>query len=402
MSSENVPGSEDPVEGALRALGEAARREQARLPGHLVRRPGDALEVTLTVPLEGEVAAAAVEEARGALRAELEALIAHRAAFKPGRVLNLRTGSAEGEATVPPDARSVFAGYGPTGVPKYRNFGQWLMDLEHPDFDRVYGRPPALVTAMTRGEDLESELLPAFRGTAADYRIHGQVVAGWFEVPRRDGSKALLALTVQLVSSSRGTKGHRRFGLNVLGVGPDGEPLEAVLDRLGTEAPWQPAVDWGQQALATVEGGQGRRGNGRGGNGRAGKGRGGDGQVAGKLGGRLDGILGGVARRLEQGRRARDRRTRHAEERHRQGERPTRMALQDLSQASAEDVLHDERQGTFVVLGDRGRAHVWNPSGKLVTSIRYSPDSVARKKRQQIWRRATAEEAAELRRRVGD
>ena len=112
-------------------------------------------------------------------------------------------------------------------------------------------------------------------------------------------------------------------------------------------------------------------------------------------------MLTSIARRLEQERRSRARRTSHAEQRHAGGDRPTRMAIEDLARAGDGAILVDERRRTTIVLGRRGRAHVWNAAGKLVTSIRYSPESIERKRKQGIWRPARGEEILGLRKITG-
>lgn len=381
------------LEQALRSLAAVARAELGRRPeGHLANRPGTRLELSLELPLDADPRDEDLVAVRESLSAELDALLAHRAAFRLGRVPSLRTGKAEGKETVPPDSRFVFGGWTPTGVPRFLDFGQWLLQLGHPHQDRLYRRPPGLVTALTDGESLLDEVLPDFRDTPTDFRVHGQVAAGWWPIPRADGTPATLALTFQAVSSARGRRGRRQFGLNILGAGPDGEPLEEVYARLDP-LPWKEASEWARQALATLEHGQGRQKR----SSKATKGRAFDERA---LDERIGGILGGLARRLEQKRRSRDRRTGHAESRHRSGQRPTRMAVEDLGRANDDQLWIDERKGTRVVLGDRGRTHFFNESGKLVTSVRYSPDAIARKKKAEIWRPATPSESAALRQRV--
>lgn len=112
---------------------------------------------------------------------------------------------------------------------------------------------------------------------------------------------------------------------------------------------------------------------------------------------RLLGVLNGLARRLEKDRRAAERKTHHARERHAQGDRPTDMALADLARAGDEAVLVDRRQDTLVVLGERGRTHVFSAEGKHVTSIRYPPEAIERRRQRDLWRPAAPEEVAALR-----
>ncbi|MEM7584535.1 MAG: hypothetical protein AAF560_14190 [Acidobacteriota bacterium] len=377
----------DPVQQALEALVRAVDQRLEQHPqGHLAGRRRGHLDLTLSIPVQplDGVSAEAVERTRNHLKREVEALLAHRAAFRPGRVFCPRCASADCEHSLPASAREIFAGYGPTGLPRFQDYGQWLLEHQHPEIERLYQRPPQLVTARISGRELYAQLLPAFRERRIDTRIHGQVVAGWFPVPGLSGAPESLALSFQVISSAtrrRRRKGRprRRYSLNVIGVGPEGEPLAELYERLGSIR-WRGAVSWSQEALVSIERSQvkaSRR----------------------ELDDRLKGVLAGIARRLEHHRRARDRRTDHAQQRHTEGDRPTRMALKDLAHASDEDILFDARRETLVVLGDKGRVHVFNQQGKLVTSIRYPAESIE-KKRRSVWRSASNEEIARLRRRV--
>jgi hypothetical protein len=115
---------------------------------------------------------------------------------------------------------------------------------------------------------------------------------------------------------------------------------------------------------------------------------------------RIEGLLNALARRLEKGSRGKERRTQHAQQRHREGDRPTRMALADLARATPENLLVDTRRETLVVVGDRGRAHVFNQAGKLVTSVRYNPAIIEKRRQNGHWRVAGAEEVQALRERL--
>lgn len=421
------PGRSDRLEQALRLLAEEARERLARHPsGHLAAGAAERLELAVAVPAAvrgvrfGELAG----EVDAVLDAALAALVAHRAAFRPGAVFCLRCGGAECAHATPGGPREVFAGYGGTGLPRFADFGQLLLERGDRRVDRLYDEPPALLAHTVLGRDLAADLLPAYRASAADHRLHGQVVAGWWRVPGEDGRREPLALTFQ-IASTRPAGGRRRFGVNVLGRAPGGRPLADLLDALG-ELPWAAAVRWAQTEVEAIERGEGeeRRRQERGGQQRPLTGAGGEaGRVAGPaerggggggakarrearrraaraLDNRLLGVLNGLAGRLEKDRRAAERKTHHARERHAQGDRPTDMALADLARAGAEAVLVDRRQDTLVVLGDRGRTHVFSAAGKHVTSIRYQPEAIERRRKRDLWRPAAPEEVAALRERV--
>lgn len=378
---------------AIETLADAARKRVASHPmGHLLEGRRNRLELELPIPLGPRDGALddAVRESDEILDSELEALFLERATFRPGHVYCLRCAAADCEHSAPGDAREIFAGYGASGVPRFVDFAQWLLERQHPGLDRVYRTPPGLVTEVVSGRELTAELLSAFRDRDTGFHVHGQVTAGWFRITRPDKTKAVLALSLQVLSSAvrirkraAGRRRHRRLALNVLGRGPDGEPLADLYARLG-EVPWKPVVYWGQQVLQQIESTQGRKT-----------------ATPEALSRRVQGMLESMARRLEQGRRSRERRTGHAEERHHQGDRPTRMAYADLARSDDERFLRDERRETMIVLGDRGRAHVFNLEGKLVTSVRYSPESIERKIRREVWRPATAQEVMALRKKAG-
>lgn len=79
-------------------------------------------------------------------------------------------------------------------------------------------------------------------------------------------------------------------------------------------------------------------------------------------------------------------RTEHAKLRHAQGDRPTGEALKDAINVGAASLLFDERRQTWVVIGRRGRAHLFADKGRHVTSIRLDTGEVDRKKGSGRWR----------------
>jgi hypothetical protein len=395
------PARSDRLEQALRLLAEEARERLARHPsGHLAAAADERLELVLEVPAAargvrfGDLAG----QLDTALDAAVAALVAHRAAFRPGAVFCLRCGGAECAHATPSGPREVFAGYGGTGLPRFLDFAQLLLERGDRRVDRLYDEPPALLAHTVLGRDLAGDLLPAYRASAANHRLHGQVVAGWWRVPGDDGRREPLALTFQ-IASTRPAGGRRRFGVNVLGRAPGGQPLADLLDTLG-ELPWAAAVRWAQAEVESIERGGASEGGGEecgGGEGGGKRRREARRRAARALDNRLLGVLNGLARRLEKDRRAAERKTHHARERHAQGDRPTDMALADLARAGVEAVLVDRRQDTLVVLGDRGRTHVFSAAGKHVTSIRYQPEAIERRRKHDLWRPAAPEEVAALR-----
>ena len=363
----------------MRLLAEEARRRIDRHPhGHLAPGGDPILALHLRLPISGDqdLLAAATRDCDADLDRAVDDLLAAAETFRPGRVFCLRCGGSDCAHAAPPSSRHVFQGFGPTGAPQFADFAQLLLDRREPRLDQLYAEPPAIVAAALRGRELERELLPSFRDARREFRVLGEVVAGWFRSPAVAEGREALAVSLLIVAARAG--GRERLGLNIVAAGPAGEPIEWLHDRMGG-IPWAAAARWGQATLREIE----------------------RGRLAGPaFESRIEGTLVGVARRIEREERARGRRTKHAEERHAQGERPTRMAALDLSRAPNEAVLHDERRNTYVVLGERGRTHVFSLAGKLITSVRYPAQTIAQRRESGVWRASSAEEIAALRARV--
>jgi hypothetical protein len=364
------------VEDRSRALGEIAwevldrlirERLRQKAGGHLVE--GSLDNLSLRIPLARREHGLIAE-----IDLILDEAIRHAAAFRPGQARCHRCSPAPCEHTHPPSHRHVFVGYTLTGVPKWADFAQHCLLRRHPDVDRLYDDPPAFVTLVSEGSDLARGLLTSVRD-GETFTLCGQVAAGFFPVQtRHDEGRGVIAVTFQ-AGVSRGVRGGSQWGLNVIGRTPQGGSLDLLWERHDA-IPWQGAVRWAQSALSSLS--RSKRVDGA------------------AIDRRVLGILEGLARRLAHERRATGRRTRHAEERHRDGLRPTRMAVEDARQIQAAEVLVDERNGTLVVPGARGRMHFYTPGGRLVSSVRYSREAIERKRKLGVWRPSLPEEAEPL------
>ncbi len=353
--------------------------------GHLVEGRLRELPLELPLALRGEAAEPRrfAERLAAAIDAMLDDAVEHAAAFRPGHAFCHRCGTAACEHSLPPSHRHVAVGYEPTGVPRWQDFAQYCLDLRHPEVDRLYSDPPAFLTQVQGAGELRARLLDAF--DTPSYELVGQLTAGFFPVQTRlEEGRGVVALTFQ-VAASRSRGGQVRLGLNILGRAPSGGELGALWER-HRDLPWRRGVRWAQSALQSIRV-------------RAAVARpAGDGDEArARIERRVEGILNGLARRLARDHRSRGRRTRHADERHESGARPTRKALEDARSAADAAVLFDERRGTLVVLGDRGRTHFFASDGRLVSSVRYSRDAIERKRKAGLWRDASAGEIEGLR-----
>ncbi|HEV8198479.1 MAG TPA: hypothetical protein VGS03_00500 [Candidatus Polarisedimenticolia bacterium] len=379
---------------AWQAIERLARDILRGRPGaHLLEGRLPVLDVHVPLALQGhpgdaETFAASLAEE---IERQIDDAIEEQAAFQPGHSWCHRCEAAACEHSRPPSSRHVFLGYAPAGAPRWMEFAQYAMEARLPAFERLYAEPPAFLTVQMDRSDLYGPLLPAFRSAGRD--LLGQVIAGFFPVPSRAGEgRGVVALTFQ--AAVRVTpEGRRRIGLNILGTSPAGGDLSLLWERQD-DLPWRRAVRWAQAALMTAarDARAPRRES------RAPE----RGPAQGPLNDpalerRVLGILQGLARRLEQDRRGSGRRTAHAGERHEQGTRPTRKAIDDIREARSDAFLRDERSGAVVVLGDRGRTHFFTPEGRLMSSVRYSREAIDRKRRAGLWRDLAAPEARRTR-----
>ena len=80
-----------------------------------------------------------------------------------------------------------------------------------------------------------------------------------------------------------------------------------------------------------------------------------------------------------------DRRTRHADMRVADPDRPTSAASTDVLASKRGDTLVDRRESTIIVRGPHGRIHVFTRNGIHVTSVRYSPDAILNRIQRRRW-----------------
>ena len=108
-------------------------------------------------------------------------------------------------------------------------------------------------------------------------------------------------------------------------------------------------------------------------------------------------LLQDLAKQLQGRTRSAGRRTQHGLERSEQGQRPTSRAYPDASEASDNAIMWDIDQSTVVVVGQKGRVHVFTPDGRHVTSVVMQRAAIDRRRQQGRWRQAEPEERGEFR-----
>lgn len=318
------------------------------------------------------------------IRAAVRETVARAEAYQYGRLYCYRCESSHCGHSIPPRPSCVFAGYAPTGLPRWEELPQVLLELRHPEVERLYSpRGRDFLTAFLDPEYLKHRQLDVFGRQSKTYDILGQIVFGFLDLAppgSTPGKTERIAMTLQAVESRR-RDGSPRLDLNVLARFADGSLILDVLSdgpavnrrifgailearqRIAALAPQRPTprTPLPQGACS-----------------------------------RAQEILRRTARTLEHLGRQTARRTSHAEDRPRE-RRPISKALQDALAASEEKVLRDVYRQTIVVLGPRNRVHVFSPEGRHVTSLVLDADSVQNRLKKQRWQPMEPEEIRRFR-----
>ncbi|HMP73569.1 MAG TPA: hypothetical protein PKE55_09940 [Kiritimatiellia bacterium] len=348
--------------------------------GALLPKAGE-FEVTLRVRVRpGEKWALGFDPAVvDQLVPQLADVEAGRELFTRGKVFCFRSESAEVEQAGPPGPGFVFKGYDETGRPEWVEFHQVLLDLQDERVGDLFEAVPGKVALVQRGKDVKGRQLASFGRGSKTFSILGQVVAGYFPVPGNGGRQGVIrvAVTLQVVESR---DRHGMFALHVNPVVslPGGMTFSEAMAR-----EWAPELGWAigvaEQEVASLQ--QTVRAFRE------------TGQVAAanRELGRVPSILRKLAEGIERGGRQERRRTKHVAER-RKDQRPIHKALDDARHAPRAGWRYDEKAETLVVVGGRGRTHVFNAAGRHVTSLVLRDDAVQLRERTGRWRPLVDEE----------
>ena len=342
----------------------AAAREGVPLPGGLL------LHTPLEISLSPDGDAAAARALLEGLQEGIRALALQEEAPLPGRAFCFRCGSSRCAHSAPRDPREVFAGYAPTGEPQWLDLVAWCLDRREGRVESLL-RDRGRVTALVQdGRDLHKDQLSVFGGKDPNYRILGQVTAGFFFGGAK-GEGAPSAATFQVLRL-RDSRGEPRLMLNVLAGGAPPEEDPALGEILGRA---RKSLELLSLRIAGME--------------KAGRGEDPEEKVL--------PLLRALARDLEHESLGRSRRTDHGRKRARQGERPTESAYPEARRAPDENLLVDALEGTIVVLGGRNRVHVFTRDARHVTSFHLAGDQVRRRIQRRRWREADPAERGAFR-----
>jgi hypothetical protein len=339
------------------------------------------LPVTIDLGRAGmrEVSARHGESMLQDLLRKTDDLAASLLAVRPGRAYCFFCRSSSCTHSEPPGALSALAGYVPTGRPRWIDFPSLALEARDPRIDAVFSERPEVIALFRPGEALLAELLPDFRTPAAVYDLLGEVIVG--PLPMLDaatGRTGEAAITIQIVRCL-GRDGEPELRLNSIGRVPGGDDLRRFLDAGGDDALARTLAIADHELESLNRRLRGSR--------RAGKPPLDPAEPS-------DVLLRRLARRIEQIYRQRGRRTHHAQFRAAEGVRPTRKALDDARTARPQHVYVDERGGTIVILGPKGRVHVFSPAGRHVTSLTATGEEIQGRIDRRRWRAASVAEVS--------
>ncbi len=273
----------------------------------------------------------------------------------PGRIYCFQCRSASCRHAAPAEPDAVFVGYGATGKPRWQSFVSTCLDAGVRDVDRLFGASPDIVSVVHDPQVLDAALIERFRKDAPRFRVLAQVTAGLLPAelctvqggPRR-------AVTFQVVEAAFGPGGVR-IAFHSIGLDPIALALACEEERTARSARQL------QRVLRRVR----QQVDALGRSTAAARRRGADlredrrvGALAASLRADLDRVFRVVRRRTE-----------HAADRADSRRRPTSPALREALAAPPDHFFVDSVHGTVVVVGRRGRAHVFSRGGVHVTSF---------------------------------
>jgi hypothetical protein len=321
---------------------------------------------------------------------QIAALQRASVAFCAGHVYCFLCNAPDCEHSSPPHAEDTFAGYSPSGRPAWVGFTNLCLSLQHERVDQLYSARPDVIAVTQHAHELTQNLLfsdpdPAVSTKALSYRVRGQVAVGL--VPKSldlsDTGSQRRAFTFHITEIRYG-KAPLRLRVNLLGLSR-ADILSAALAADSKDAADRlhrllRGTDRRLRVLAHRANILERRH-----------------KPTEEIDAQISGVLNGLRGEVERIFRPERRRTQHAQDRHRSGERPTSDAMQDLLSARPDHFLEDPSQHTLIILGPKRRAHVFTAAGQHVTSLRLDPGELNRKLEQNRWKPLDEVQARALR-----
>ncbi|MEZ5988978.1 MAG: hypothetical protein R3F30_07615 [Planctomycetota bacterium] len=402
------------------------------------------VELGLKLPLRPGEAGRAARRLMDSLRGRLEHEVLQSGRLVPGRAWCFRSDSYEDPSCRPLDPRQVLVGYGLEGRPRFADLVTLAIERKHEEVDALLAGKEGAVSFVETGRSVTADLEPAFDPAAAPWRLVGQAMIGLFQ-SNEEGRR--VALTLQVLERKDGEDGRTRLQLHLVSAAdlvdlPDPSihrilkgyqqrlnELARQIDgiRAGTGQPEAPAHGASTpEAPPASDPGAGTAPDSD------------SDSVSDSAPASVpvseaspapDAVpvpaaspasvpaaspapvpetpepglqlvlssLRELVRKLGQDARNRERRTDHARERVEQSTRPTQFAFSEAKTARDHHLYVDNEERTVVVIGKKGRVHVFSPEGRHVTTVVIPPSKVRARVAQGRWRHAGPQERGAFR-----
>lgn len=359
----------DLIELGLTALASAYLDLKRRAGGsRLGTDAGDSVELSLPLPLRRGATRASAEALVTRLRGELEQRVMDAGLVVPGRVWNFATESFDSDCARPEDPRHVLVGYGLEGRPRWADLVTLAIEKKHDAVEQLLAGREGAVAFAERGDVVTEGVKPAFDPESIPFRIVGQLVCGLFESSE---AGRRVALTIQVLASKRDGNSERLICHAVSAVDladlPDPSVRKILKNFDGRLIDLAKQLDGKRAAGETPD-----------------------------VAEAVLPLLRELARRLSQDAKNRSRKTDHARDREDEG-RPTAQAFPEARSARDHHLYMDNEEQTIVVVGKKGRIHVFSPDARHVTSVVMPPANVRQRVKSGRWRLAEANERGSFR-----
>ncbi len=275
------------------------------------------------------------------------------------------------EHSTPEDGHSIFSGWSPTGIPIWKNITTFLLSEEPELLDHLHGDQLKPMAVVVSGAALLGDVLQEYiEGTTFAHPV-GCLLAGGFPLLRGDREMDHLAITAMLLETMT-ARGIPKYRWNFISTPP--APLH-LPTMLGQEEN-TPLARWISAIRSMLIGAQEAIES------RAREGKRMPLKESRKL---VLAVMNEAQSLLGTLQRRHDRRTRHADMRVADPDRPTSAASTDVLASKRGDTLVDRRESTIIVRGPHGRIHVFTRNGIHVTSVRYSPEAILNRIQRRRW-----------------
>jgi len=331
--------------------------------------PIETIDIPMVVPTGGyKKIRAESSKLLDRLNDQVEAAMKGRTLFRPGRVYCFQCDVPDCEHSEPPSPVDTFTGYTATGKPTWKSFLNLCLEAGDDRVDKLYSDKPEPISRRMLAKDLSADLLPSFGAESRFLSMLGQSMVGWVSsVPGKPVKPdTRTALTVQVLETRSGER-DKRLRLNVIGLSWDAIVDSAVSGpKNGPAENLRKVLAQAKDGLKKIERRQAT-----------------DPELS--TPDMVGSLLGRLTKDLQQVLAAPAHRTQHANERHRDDQRPIRTAIRDADDTSNDKLLWDTRHKTVVVLGPKGRTHIFTEDARHVTSIRLGRGELERKSQNKRW-----------------